>query len=109
MGHGEPLEAAVVREVLEESGVAARVVRKLGVHDYHAPDGRVHRSHFFELRAEAGGPDAWSHDVGGDGEDRGFVFLCRWEALRAGLALVGEQDVFLGRLLESGGPGARVS
>lgn len=84
--------------MLEEAGIDAEVARKLGVYDYRAPDGQVHRSHFFELRAPADGPGSWSHEVGGDGEDRGYVFLCRWEELHPALDLAGEQDVFLGEL-----------
>src|SRR5712671_5047004 len=44
---GETVEAAAVREVYEESGLRARIVRPIGLHD-----GRLHFTYFFEMEIE---------------------------------------------------------
>ncbi|MGO3758501.1 MAG: NUDIX hydrolase [Agrococcus casei] len=48
---GESPELAVVREVLEESGVHARIVRSLGVERYDVwpTKPEIHERHFFQL------------------------------------------------------------
>ena len=55
---GESPEVAVVREVLEESGMHARVVRSLGVERYDVwpTKPEIHERHFFQL--ELIDPDA---------------------------------------------------
>ena len=44
---GETPEAAALREVHEESGLRARIVRPIGVHE-----GRLHFTYFFEMALE---------------------------------------------------------
>jgi ADP-ribose pyrophosphatase YjhB (NUDIX family) len=44
---GETVEAAALREVYEESGLRARIVRPIGLHD-----GRLHFTYFFEMELE---------------------------------------------------------
>jgi 8-oxo-dGTP pyrophosphatase MutT (NUDIX family) len=87
--------ATVVREVLEETGVQARVVRELGGTDAVAPRGEPRRNHFFELATDET-RDAWEHVVHGGGEDRGLVLLCRFAPLDAA-QLIADVD-FLGAL-----------
>jgi ADP-ribose pyrophosphatase YjhB (NUDIX family) len=48
----EAVEVAVVREVCEETGVYARLVRELGFTDAVAPHGEPRRNIFFELKTE---------------------------------------------------------
>lgn len=61
---GESLADAAVREVLEETGVPARIIEPLGVIDFWfmADDRRVHKTvHHFLMRAE--GTDLSDEDV----------------------------------------------
>ena len=54
---GESLEAAAVREVTEETGIAGRVVAPLGVIDFYftAEGQRIHKTvHHYLLLAESG-------------------------------------------------------
>ena len=67
---------AVLREVYEETGVEARLVRELGVTNAIAPRGEPRRNFFFELETEDP-RDAWEHIVHGGGQDNGMVFVCR--------------------------------
>lgn len=48
---GEQPEVAVVREVFEETGIAVRIVRALGVDNYDVwpSKAEVHERHFFQL------------------------------------------------------------
>jgi 8-oxo-dGTP pyrophosphatase MutT (NUDIX family) len=88
---GEDPVAAVVREVLEECGVRARVVRELGSTDTIAPKrGEPRRNFFFELTTDDS-RDEWEHVVGGGGGDEGLVFVCRFVP-RDGLSLAGDGD-----------------
>jgi 8-oxo-dGTP pyrophosphatase MutT (NUDIX family) len=77
---GEALPDAAVREVFEETGV--RVVAQpaaVGAREHLDGLGRPALSHFFRVAAPAGLPDSWEHVVGGDGDDGGLVFCCRFE------------------------------
>ncbi|GAA2100073.1 hypothetical protein GCM10009801_72280 [Streptomyces albiaxialis] len=82
---GERHEDAVLREVAEETGLTAvTVLRALGAEDRPHPEtGEPRRTAFFVLRAPADAPDAWHHEVGGEGGDAGMVFACRFVPLRA--------------------------
>src|SRR5690606_28143808 len=47
---GESLEAAVLREAYEETGLTdLRLVRSLGVQLHRRPSERIHRQHYFHL------------------------------------------------------------
>jgi 8-oxo-dGTP pyrophosphatase MutT (NUDIX family) len=79
VGPGEPPQEAVLRELHEEAGLeGARVVRELPVlGDWVA--GSVYESaHAFEVQLDQEAPDGWEHEVHGDGEDAGLVFVYRW-------------------------------
>jgi 8-oxo-dGTP pyrophosphatase MutT (NUDIX family) len=67
---GETAEAAALREVYEESGLRAEIVRPLLLHD-----GRAHYTHFYEMRLVA---DDGKHD----GETRQVRFVSLVEATR---------------------------
>jgi 8-oxo-dGTP pyrophosphatase MutT (NUDIX family) len=88
---GEDPAVAVVREVLEECGVSAQVVRALGVKDEIAPRGEPRRNFFFELTTDDP-RDEWEHVVGGGGGDDGMVFVCRFVPRRSLPPLAGDDD-----------------
>jgi ADP-ribose pyrophosphatase YjhB (NUDIX family) len=96
---GEAVEAAVLREVQEETGLSpaqVTLVRKLAeAHEPHLDQQR----HVFHLAPAAALPAHWSHTVRGSGEDAGMVFEVEWVALQPGLTLAGAQERFL-HLLE---------
>jgi ADP-ribose pyrophosphatase YjhB (NUDIX family) len=96
---GEELEAGLLRELEEESGLArARVVRTLGRFARgELPHGRAYTNHAFEVEA-SDAPDAWEHVVAGDGDDAGLVFLYRWVPLAPAPELWGGSDPVLARL-----------
>ena len=96
---GEELEAGLLRELEEESGLAnARVVRKFGTFaPRELPHGQRYTNHAFELEAP-GAPDAWEHVVAGGGDDAGLVFLYRWVPLAPAPELWGGSDLVLSRL-----------
>jgi 8-oxo-dGTP pyrophosphatase MutT (NUDIX family) len=71
----ESLEAAVKRELWEEAGVRAEEVAQLGTFE-RVYDQR-YELNFFAVRANVL-PDAWTHHVGGAGEDAGMRFRFYW-------------------------------
>ncbi|MFJ1755926.1 NUDIX domain-containing protein [Kitasatospora sp. NPDC088134] len=97
---GEPPEEAVLREVVEESGLlTARVVRLLAVDDRPHPEtGQLRRTSFFHLRAPEDAPDAWEHLVRGAGDDAGLRFACRFVPLPLDRPLADGQDSWLERI-----------
>ncbi|MFJ7200192.1 MULTISPECIES: NUDIX domain-containing protein [unclassified Streptomyces] len=98
VGRDEEPEQAVLREVVEETGLsAATVVRSVAVEDKpHPGTGQPRRTTFFFLHAPAGTPDSWEHQVRGDGDDAGFGFACRFLPLPLERPLADEQDAWLG-------------
>jgi ADP-ribose pyrophosphatase YjhB (NUDIX family) len=91
---GEPIEAALFREVHEESGLAeVELVRKLAEHE-EVEWGNIR--HVFHLVAPNGAPDRWTHVVDGKGEDAGMAFEYFWVELGSRVALAGAQHKWLG-------------
>ncbi|HZV12188.1 MAG TPA: NUDIX domain-containing protein [Candidatus Kapabacteria bacterium] len=86
VNQGEPPDHAVLREVLEESGLRdIDVIEKLGVAEYMvqsgvAMDGPLEQQehHFFLLKPRHELPDSWAHIVTGKGIDSGMQFHYRW-------------------------------
>ncbi len=77
----EPLDDALWREIAEESGLTrAHLQLRTRFAPIPHPAFAVVR-HYAWLSATATLPQAWSHAVGGAGEDRGLVFVYRWEQL----------------------------
>jgi 8-oxo-dGTP diphosphatase len=96
----EAIEAALLREVQEESGLTeVQVVRKLAEHEETDWD---QIRHVFYLIAPASVPDRWTHVVYGKGEDAGMVFEYCWLDLSERVELAGAQHQWLG-LLNGGG------
>jgi 8-oxo-dGTP pyrophosphatase MutT (NUDIX family) len=91
---GESLAEGLARELDEEVGIRARVLRELAHVTRRQGDRRVYESHYFQL--ETDDPrDAWEHVVRGDGDDAGLLFLCRFVPLDPLPALAGRQGEFL--------------
>ncbi|MGW2088711.1 NUDIX hydrolase [Streptomyces sp. NPDC001880] len=99
-GPDEELEQAVLREVVEETGLSsATLIRRVAVEDKPHPDtGQPRRTTFFFLRAPADTPDEWEHQVRGDGDDAGLGFACRFLPLPLEKPLADEQDAWLGHI-----------
>ena len=76
----ESIEAGVLREIREESGLAAvQIIRKLGVHVYYkGTSGTLFERHGYLLAVLVDTPDEWDHVVTGKGEDSGTTFSYRW-------------------------------
>jgi 8-oxo-dGTP pyrophosphatase MutT (NUDIX family) len=90
---GESPEAAVRRELLEESGIDyAGALQSLGTLDRECEagiEGNTHRHpqlwHLFLMRAEGTLPETFEHTASGSPEEEGLVFMFRW--LEAGEAI----------------------
>ncbi len=77
---GENLEEALVREIVEESGLKdLTIVRKLGIQKYYKEyiDANVER-HDYLLTPNRTLPESWEHTVTGGGGDDGIVFRFKW-------------------------------
>jgi 8-oxo-dGTP pyrophosphatase MutT (NUDIX family) len=91
---GESLEEGLERELDEEVGIRARVVRELARVTRRLGDGNVYESHYFHLETDEP-RDVWEHVVHGEGDDAGLVFLCRFAPLEPPPRLAGHQGEFL--------------
>jgi 8-oxo-dGTP pyrophosphatase MutT (NUDIX family) len=97
---GEPLEAALWRELLEESGLRAPSVALV----CKLPEAREPEldqiRHVYLLKDVGGLPNDWVTVVAGDGEDRGIVFDYYWVDILPGLRLAGGQHRWLAQISE---------
>ncbi len=79
LNKGESLEAACVRELEEESGIQAQVVRHLGVWDSNF---KKQVWGFCLMHYEGSQPDYWDHETKDDG---GHIFSFFWQPLNTPL------------------------
>ena len=99
---GEELVPALMREIEEESGLTGlRLLRELPGFEEHYPT--RYENHGFHLVPTEELPDEWDHVVQGDGDDAGFVFRYRWEAIEPGMRLFNRRNPVIHRLLENPG------
>lgn len=97
---GEALEQAVLREVVEETGLhTVSLVGRIAVENKPHPDTRhLRRTTYFHLQAPATTADAWNHTVRSDGDDAGLTFACHFRPLPLQQPLADDQDTWLGRI-----------
>lgn len=98
---GEAPEAAVLREVLEEAGIARVEIRaKLDTYELYRESHRQwHRRHVFLLAPTEALPEAWEQTVVSDGEDSGLRLAYLWLGLEEAAArLAGGFGVTIGKV-----------
>jgi ADP-ribose pyrophosphatase YjhB (NUDIX family) len=77
---GEGLEAGLLRELEEETGLTnARIVQELPAFEDHYPS--QYENHGFHVVLEEEAPDEWEHVVRGTGDDAGVAFRYGWVPL----------------------------
>ncbi|MGE5720145.1 MAG: NUDIX domain-containing protein [Nocardioidaceae bacterium] len=101
--HAESVEEAAVREVAEECGVSASVVRLLGVSlRPHVETGAPQHTSYVLMRYDGRGDrrgEPWTWQVSGAGVDEGMLFRCWFTPLPLdGVELAGHQEEFLGEV-----------
>lgn len=99
----ESIEAALLREVGEETGLTGcRITRKIAVYDWVHPDTHnTHERHVFHMLAEEPTPETWTWIETSGGavpESEGYVFLFRWVPLDQPLELAGNQGDYIDAL-----------
>jgi 8-oxo-dGTP pyrophosphatase MutT (NUDIX family) len=100
---GEALEAALFREVLEETGQDDFVLaRKVGLFHFTHPETlNIHERHVYHLVAPDDTPDEWEwlETAGGElTEEDGLLFSFYWIDLDAAVELAGNQGALLSQL-----------
>ena len=94
---GESIEAALHREIHEESGLTnLTIVRKLGIAEICWLDTKITNCrHCFLLEASSVTRDRWEHIVHGNGIDAGFRFSYFWHRPEINFTLSDELRVFM--------------
>lgn len=98
---GESPEAAVVREVQEETGLTnLRLVRHLGCAEYDVRPSRqeVHERYFFHFVAPQDAPDEWLWHEHHDGLQEPTAFQFWWLPVADGHVLAAGMGALLGSL-----------
>ena len=78
---GEPPDDAVLREVLEESGLTGRIARKLAAELRQSPS-HTELRHVYHIEADEL-PETWLHTVTGCGDDCDMLFRYFWLPVEA--------------------------
>src|SRR4028119_275469 len=94
---GESIEAALHREIHEESGLTnLTIVRKLGIAEICWLDTKITNCrHCFLLEASSVTRVRWEHIVHGNGIDAGFRFSYFWHCPEINFTLPDELRVFM--------------
>ncbi|MDZ5607704.1 NUDIX domain-containing protein [Bacillus pseudomycoides] len=98
---GEKLEAAVLREVLEESGIRHLCIERF-IDDYiiYVKEKQEYQKrHFFHISLLTDVKDMWEHIVSAGEEDEGLTFCYEWVDIAKCPVLAGNQGEFV-HLLE---------
>lgn len=94
---GETLEAAILREVQEESGLRHLCIERF-LADYiiHMKEKQEYeKRHFFHVTLLTDVKDTWEHIVSAGEEDKGLVFCYEWINIAKCPELAGKQGEFL--------------
>lgn len=94
-------EQAVLREILEESGLAfTHCGRRIGRFEwFHQDRNELHFRNVFQLTGTAQMKDEWLHIVSGKGGDENLVFRYRWIPIqKAQEILAADQGAYLSQL-----------
>ncbi len=94
---GETLEAAILREVQEESGLRHLCIERF-LADYiiHVKEKKEYQKrHFFHVTLLTDVKDSWEHIVSAGEEDEGLVFCYEWIDIAKYPELAGKQGEFL--------------
>jgi 8-oxo-dGTP diphosphatase len=103
VGPDEPIRNALLREIIEETGLEClRVTEKLGEWTYfdRAKQLAVIR-HVYHLKPDQELPDSWSHTVLAGRDDAGMVFDYFWIPLKEGPDLAGDQGRYIPARLDA--------
>ncbi|MCI0764306.1 NUDIX domain-containing protein [Bacillus sp. TL12] len=94
---GEKLEEAVLREVLEESGLRhVYIERFIGDYIIHVKEKQEYQKrHFFHISLLTHVKDTWEHMVSAGEDDRGLVFCYEWVDIEKCPVLAGNQGEFI--------------
>ncbi|MGH1142927.1 NUDIX hydrolase [Bacillus pseudomycoides] len=98
---GEKLEAAVLREVIEESGLRHLCIERF-IDDYiiyMKEKQEYQKRHFFHISLLTDVKDMWEHIVSAGEEDEGLTFCYEWVDIAKCPVLAGNQGEFV-HLLE---------
>lgn len=94
---GETLEAAILRELQEESGLRHLCIERF-LADYiiHVKEKKEYeKRHFFHVTLLTDVKDGWEHIVSAGEEDEGLVFCYEWIDIAKYPELAGKQGEFL--------------
>jgi 8-oxo-dGTP pyrophosphatase MutT (NUDIX family) len=97
---GEDPAEGVLRELFEEAGVSAQIVRHLGTFPFWSEHhGEWHERHVYHLTTTADLPDQWDHAVSDGVADKGMRFRCFWLPVnQAAERLSGGQGLYVKHL-----------
>jgi 8-oxo-dGTP pyrophosphatase MutT (NUDIX family) len=96
---GESLLDAVVREVMEEAGLAARPVRLLGDHSYFSEAHGQHMTrYYYEMESDCP-EERFTHVVQSGDEDNGWIYHYEWVRLIELEKLHGYLGVYLDKVI----------
>ncbi|WP_347319558.1 NUDIX domain-containing protein [Rossellomorea sp. RS05] len=97
---GEDPEAAVVREMIEETGLTEWGKPVFLADDrWRADDGSIHHRHFYRLD-QGDAPDQWQHEPSGGGEEEGLQFTLFWISSPGDIPLARGHGDYLADVLE---------